>query len=312
MASDRRLTWDDGTHRDGFVKAILTPGLALTYTGVATLGGDTAKWIARHLTRHALDPDGGLEPLAKLLGRTFAHPRYEGRRHAVLACGWIKQETAFQPCAGLVSNFDPWNQGAGEAWPEFRTVYRVPNPMSLPQVVPLGASMRRSESVSVVRSIERLCSSRRGTVRAVAQVLAEGVRTVSRATSRDHDSRPPTVSEEVLVVALPRPDLRRSSLIVGQLRNDYCSVTSTFGSGSRLEAPGGPILVGPGAAIRALEPHESPGSTEAAGVAMEILCGPPSGGHLSCFILTNPPVGPAWGWPGIDPKPTCRRAPSGM
>jgi hypothetical protein len=309
QVSDRRITWPSGSFKDGFVKAVVTPSFAISYTGVATLGSrrDTAKWIARQLAAREQDADGGLEALRGAMESACRPPRYAGKPLAVIAVGWRVVGPVLTPFATVLSNFKPLVQPVAVE-PRFRYYPFQPRRSGqLSSLFGIGEAVREEEASSAVRSLERLCVSGRATARAIVQVLTECVREVSRATSRAHDSRSPTVSQEVLAVALPRPDLLRGNLVVGRLVDDWCSVTCVPAGVSRQERHGGPIIVGRGAAVRALEPHEGPPTRGGISTGLEFIYQSPEiETTLEVYMLTDPPIGIAWGWPGTPP-PTASR-----
>jgi hypothetical protein len=298
QVSDRRLTWDSGRFRDGFVKAVVTRGFACSYTGIASLDGDTAKWIAKRLAAHDSDPDGGLQAVMNAAAAACRASRYAKRPLAILAVGWHMQGPLVTPSTTLISNFHP----TGKVGAFMRGQLTIGSGR-VSTVVPVGALIREDELRPASRAVERLCIQRRETARAIAQILTECIRGVSRASSRTYDQRDPAVSEDVLVVALPRPDLCRGGLVVGQLVDDWWSVTSIPAGESRKERQGGPIIVGSGAAIRALEPDEGPPGKGGVAGALEIIARGGTGdeGRLAVYILTDPPLGAAWGWPGSAP-----------
>lgn len=86
QVSDRRAV-DGPDIQDGVTKAVLTPNLACSYTGVADLGQDTAEWLALGLAEHASDPDAGLQALAGSLSYAFREPKFSGRGLTVVTAG---------------------------------------------------------------------------------------------------------------------------------------------------------------------------------------------------------------------------------
>jgi hypothetical protein len=137
----------------------------------------------------------------------------------------------------------------------------------------------------------------RDTARAIAQSLTETIRTVAKSADRRT-----YVSDDVLVTSLPRPDLVSAQLVVGTLVEDYWSVTNISAGDSRRERPGGPIIVGHKAAIQALQPEDGPPAEEGAiAVGARFVRVPEHDGAIVACIITDPPLGEAWGWPGIQP-----------
>jgi hypothetical protein len=303
QVSDRRLSWPNGRLKDGFVKGIVTQAFACSYTGVAELGGDTAKWIARILATHAHDPDGGLDALRASATSALNKRRYAGMPLAIVVVGWVIAGPTILPRIRVISNFDVLKPLGGAVEQTFKLVHLHPSrPTRLSGVFSAGQLMSPHEMATLDRALERLCVSGRASARAVAQLLTEWIRGISRASQRAYDTRQPTVSEDVLIVSLPRPDRCRGGLLVGRLVDDWWSVTSVPAGESRQERPGGPIIVGPGAAMRALEPHEGPpGPSDLSGGAEVIMKGDGPGGGFTLYLLTNPPLGAAWGWPGTSP-----------
>jgi len=164
----------------------------------------------------------------------------------------------------------------------------------LSAVHPAGQLLHRDELASINRTVEGLCVSGRATPRALAQVLTELVRSVSRG----RDARAQRVSEDTLVISMPRPDLVRGNFVVGRLVDDYPSVTHIPKGESRMERHGGPIIVGRNAAVQALPSEDRPPDTDGEFVGLRIIRKPGAGSGLTALILTNPPLGAAWGWPG--------------
>ncbi len=280
------------------MKAVVTPRFACTYTGVASLGRDTAKWIARRLSAHVTEPDGGVVALTNALAAVCQSSRFVGRPLAVVLCGWVPGDSSAIPRITAISNFDP-RLPALQVGPSFSIGQIDISPGRASAVYPLGQVVREDELAAVQRAVERLAKSGRDSPRAVAQVLTETVRSVARSAVSPYDSRQPTVSEDVLVVSLPRPDLCDGPLVVGKLVDDWWSVTSVLAGESRAERHGGPIVVGEGAAIRTLEPHEAPLGDGGLAGGLEIIVPPRTDGSaLTVHILTDPPLGVAWGWPG--------------
>lgn len=295
QVSDRRLTWPDGSFKDGFVKAVVTPRFACTYTGLA---GDTAKWIARRLASHFGEEDGGFDALARDLALACRSMGFVGRPLAVVSCGWIVRDSAPFPVVRVISNFDP-HAAVIDVQRAFGFVNFETQPDRLSSVIPLGQSVYPNELSRVVRNVEGLCRSGRDSARAIAQVLTEAVRGVARSSALPHDRREPTVSEDVLVVSLPRPDRLSGPMVVGKLVDDWWSVTSIPAGESRAERHGGPIVVGDHAAIRPLEAHERPPGADGEFNGLELVVRPRDGGGVSAAFLTDPPLGAAWGWPGL-------------
>lgn len=141
---------------------------------------------------------------------------------------------------------------------------------------------------AVNRDIENLCKSGRATARAIAQVLTEHIRLVARSSDRKH-----YVSEDVLITSLPRADRVKGNFVIGKLLEDFRSVTC-IRAGERIERHGGPIIVGEKAAVQALPPEDEP-SHEGTFTGAKFIR---VGSGVSLYILENPPVGQAWGWPG--------------
>ena len=115
------------------------------------------------------------------------------------------------------------------------------------------------------------------------------------------DCRSPFVSEEVLVTALPSPRRLQSQLVIGQLVDGYTSVTRI--PPSDLEPRhGGPLLVGDREVVRTLtqvgDDQPDAGLPGEVFAGVELVTTPRTGATIQTFVLTSPPVGAAWGWPG--------------
>jgi hypothetical protein len=162
----------------------------------------------------------------------------------------------------------------------------IRGPLKLKQVLLLQSETRE------------LSKSGRDTARSIAQVLTETIREVARSADRRD-----LVSEEVLITSLPRFDLLRDRLIVGVLVEDFWSVTCIAAGESRREQHGGPIIVGRKAAIQALPPSDAP-SGAGLFVGGRIIRKPEQNGSIMMLLITDPPLGQAWGWPGAAPFPT--------
>jgi hypothetical protein len=269
------------------VKAVVTQQFACSYTGVADLGSDTADWLACHLSDKTEEPDGGILTIALAAENELARRRLSGEPLAVVCVGWTERDGAFIPLATVVSNLGP--SGVEKTF-SVQQVAIAPGRMSA--VFPIGQLLTPSELANVNRAVRQLCVSERDTARAVAQVLTELIRGVAQG-----DDRGFYVSEDVLVTSLPRPDLLSGGLVVGRLVEDWWSVTNILGGETRVERHGGPIVVGRKAAIQALPPEDGPPG-EGVNVAMRIVRKPEDDGSLEAYILTDPPLGAAWGWPG--------------
>jgi hypothetical protein len=299
QVSDRRVTlqYRDGREyaRDNHVKAVVTQWFACSYTGIADLGGsDTADWLALMLSDHVNDVDGGISALAKTLHETVGAPTDGSRRLAVVCAGWRGELGSMEPMATLMTNFG----AVGDTHDFHLLQFNVPrgrrsNVLAAPPI------LTASEHKQTERSVERLCKSGRNTARAIAQVLTQRIRAVAQTADRGR-----YVSEEVLITSLPRHDLLRGSFVVGALVEDWWSVTHVPAGSSRQERHGGPIIVGDKAVVQALPPEAGPPGVPDASVAARVIR-PPEGPvpSLGMMILTNPPLGSAWGWPGVDRPP---------
>ena len=295
QVSDRRVVWIDRSgkvtrQQDGYVKAVITPAFACSYTGIADLGAtDTAEWLAITLSDHINDADGGIRPLATAVKQGTDTPRYRERSLAIVCAGWVQREGAVVPRLTLIEK-SPMNT--------FNMVSIDVAKGRMSCVVPAGQYLHKDEVARVNRAIENLCKSDRDTARASAQVLTETIRHVARSPDRGA-----FVSEEVLITSLPRVDLVRSRVVVGALVEDFWSVTCIPAGESRQEQHGGPIIVGYKAAIQAL-PHQEdqPGGGGIFTGAKLIRVPEGEGTGVAVYILTDPPLGQAWGWPGdCDP-----------
>ncbi|MCW5799983.1 MAG: hypothetical protein KIT40_15915 [Nitrospira sp.] len=294
QVSDRRVVWQKNDQivktEDSYVKAVLTSSFACSYTGLANLGsGDTADWIATVLSDHTTDPDRGITSLMQAATQQLSRRTGDNQKLGIVCAGWIvKSETKrFMPRATVISNF-----GASSINHEFQAQTISVHAGRLSCVFPQGQIVHQEELDVINRTVEKLCESGRDSARAIAQALTETVRMVARSPSRS-----PYVSEDVLVSSLPRPDLLKGLLVVGKLVEDYWSVTCIPRGKTRIEQHGGPIIVGHKAAIQALPPEDRPPG-EGLFVGARIVRKPEFSGALSCVILTNPPLGHAWGWPG--------------
>ncbi|HKC98997.1 MAG TPA: hypothetical protein VKG20_13245 [Methylomirabilota bacterium] len=292
QVSDRRVVWTDKSsgevtrQRDGYVKAVITPSFACSYTGIADLGGrDTAEWLAVTLSDHVNDLDGGVRALATTAEQATDPPYFQNRPLAIVCAGWTQRGSAVVPLLTVI-NKPPSGQRTTLAQGKIAN-----GRMSC--VVPAGQYLHKDELARVNRDVENLCKSDRDTARAIAQVLTKAIRHVARSPDRKA-----VVSEDVLITSLPRRDLLRSQLVVGALVEDFWSVTCIPAGESRKEHHGGPIIVGNKAAIQALPPGEGPPGGGIFTGSKIIRLPEREGAGLSLFILTDPPLGQAWGWPG--------------
>lgn len=306
QVSDRRVVWLEASGRilktnDEHIKAVITPGFACGYTGIADLGnGDTADWIATELSDHIFEPDGGITALTIAVGQHVNTVKRSEQRLAIVCAGWVNKKSGGPiPRATVISNFDQITfRPAGKFSAQVISIAKSRHSC----VYPSGQPLHRSEFRGVNRDIENLCKSGRATARAIGQVLAECVQSVARSSDRKA-----YVSEGVLISSLPRNDRLRDAYVVGQLVEDFWSVTCIRGGNSRVEEPGGPIIVGDRAAIQALLPEDRPPGDGIFSGARIVRKPPPDGG-FSLLILTNPPLGKAWGWPGrheLMGRPPC-------
>lgn len=295
QVSDRRivLRYPSGREepRERHVKAIITQRFACSYTGIANLGnGDTADWIATELSDHVNDQDGGIASLGEAARRALAARNAANQRLDIVCAGWIQERGSnfIKPRATIITNYSP-DVGVS---PEFSIVTINVKERRSSCVFPAGQPLHQQELKWVNRQAERLCQDGIATARAIAQILTECIRSVARS----HD-RGTYVSEDVLISSLPRPDLLSGHLVVGKLVEDYWSVTCINAGESRAERHGGPIIVGDRAAIQALPPEgQPPGAGSFCGA--RLVRAPQCTGSIAVILLTNPPLGQAWGWPG--------------
>jgi hypothetical protein len=300
QVSDRRVVrrWPSGRidKLDGRIKAIITPVFACSYTGSAILGGvDTGEWIATILSDHVTDHDGGLEALRVAAGAELANRQLNDHPLAIACVGWTPGDKDPEPLLVALANFDVRDYTASRTSQDL-TVFNVRRKKGRRTLVfPLGQPLLTTEMVSVNRSLRRLVVSARATSRSLAQVLRETVQVVARSPDRKD-----FVSEDVLVTALPRPDLLRVELVAGKLENNIRSVTRIAPGPSRREEQGGPLMVGNGAVWAALTPEEGPPGGGVAVAGRWVRVPAKKDAESAMYILTDPPVGPAWGFPGGD------------
>lgn len=112
QVSDRRFVWTDSSgqivkHEDGNIKAVITPGFACSYTGLAKLGtGDTAEWIAIELSDHILDPDGGISALLTAAQQEVKRQTTPQRPLAIVCAGWGRsQPGSIESRIMVITNF---------------------------------------------------------------------------------------------------------------------------------------------------------------------------------------------------------------
>jgi hypothetical protein len=289
QVSDRRVVWlEQNTvtrKQDGYIKAVITPRFACSYTGIADLGGNTAHWLAITLSDHVTDLDGGVRALTTKAQQAVDTPRFRARDLAIVCAGWVQRGVAVAASLTVLKK-TPQR-------PTFETTLVDITAGRESCVFPIGQPLHADELASVNRQTEQLCKSGRDTARAIAQVLTETIRHVARSADRRE-----LVSEEVLITSLPRIDRVRGRLVVGTLVEDFWSVTCIPAGESRTEQHGGPIIVGDKAAIQALPPGDGPPG-EGVFVGGTIIRKPEQDGRgLAMYILTDPPLGQAWGWPG--------------
>jgi hypothetical protein len=193
------------------------------------------------------------------------------------------------PVLKCVSNVNPGGVG-----PRFTLIGQDVVEGRRSAVHAVGQDLTAGEFAGVNRAVEKLCATGRDTARAIAQVLTETIRAVAKSADRRA-----YVSDDVLVTSLPRPDLLRDQLVVGKLVEDYWSVTNIPGGDSRKERHGGPVIVGHKAAVQALPPEDGP-PIGALGTfsGVRLVRVPESDRSLVMYVLTDPPLGAAWGWPG--------------
>ena len=287
QVSDRRVVWlEQNTvtrKQDGYIKAVITPRFACSYTGIADLGGDTAHWLAIALSDHVADPDGGVRALTTMAQQAVDTPRFRDRDLAIVCAGWVQRGAAYAAKLTLL------NKTPQRPTFEITSIDITSGRQSC--VFPIGQPLYADELASVSRQTEQLCKSGRDTARAIAQVLTETIRHVARSADRRE-----LVSEEVLITSLPRIDRTRGRLVVGELVEDFWSVTCIPAGESRREQHGGPIIVGDKAAIQALPPEDAPPG-DGVFVGGKIIRKPQDRRSLVVCILTNP-LRQAWGWPG--------------
>ena len=295
QVSDRRFVWLNASEQivrteDSHIKAVVTPRFARSYTGLAELGnGDTADWIATELSSHIKDHDAGVSALTAAARQEVNKQKTQKRPLAIVTAGWVHMKSGGTEARAIViSNFAEDTRGTPDDFVT-RVISLKKERQSL--VYPKGQPFYVSEIKGVNRDIENLCKRGRATARAIATVLTEYVRSVARSSGRKD-----YVSEEVLISSLPRLDRLKGHLVVGKLVEDYWSVTC-IKSGEVAEGHGGPIIVGDKAAIQALPPEDRPPGGGVF-VGARIVRMPESDGAIRLYVLTNPPLGQAWGWPG--------------
>jgi hypothetical protein len=129
--------------------------------------------------------------------------------------------------------------------------------------------------------------------------LAECVRSVARGTG----DRSRYVSDDVLVTVVPRPTLLRGQVVIGRIEREFVSATRIPPRDDRLEEYGGPILVGPDVAVQTMTPSEGPPTTGTIVSASRLVRRGPAGSSIVLWLLEEPAVGTAWGWPGFGRQP---------
>jgi hypothetical protein len=253
QVSDRRVVWMDAGGRvtrkkDGYVKAVITPSFACSYTGIAELGaGDAAAWLATTLSDHIHETDGGLGSLAAAAQQAVDIPRLKNQELAIVVAGWVQRGSR------IVAKLTSLSISYRDELPAFTKESIEISPGRKSCVFPAGQRLQPSELATANQKVEKLCNSGRDTARAIAQVLTEAIRQVARSLDRRD-----LVSKDVLIASLPRIDLLRNRFVVGVLVEDFWSVTCVPAGESRKERHGGPIIVGHKAVIQALPPEAAP------------------------------------------------------
>lgn len=304
QASDRRVVRLQGSRivasEDKRVKAILTPRHVVSYTGLAALGGkDSGEWLALVLGDGFSDADGGIERLRTALAAEMARMRRIEQPMSVVLAGWRKGPLMPLPVAHVITNQGPpgANLGAVEDILTAHFLERAPGRRC--SIIAVGQPLHRGELQRLNATLERRSRVGRSfTARGVAQWLAANIRAVSASSDRGA-----FVSDDVLVVAVPRPDLIRRNFVAGRLIDDGPAAVAIDGGESlRRDTQGGPIIVGEnGAVVRALTPEEGPPG-EGVTVAMQLLRVPDSG-DIKLLVIDDPTIGVGWSWPGVVGSP---------
>jgi hypothetical protein len=299
QVSDRRVVqlWPSGRIEkfEGRIKAVITPVFSCSYTGSAELGGtDTAEWIALTLSDHVRDEDGGLEAVRVAAPEELRRIGRSTERLAIAFVGWTPAAVnTAEPLLIVLANFDIRDYSALPSSPAFTRFDLRRRQGRRTMVFPLGQPLTPTELVAASRAVRRLVESERATPRSIAQVLRETIQLVAR--SRD---RTDFVSEDVLVTSDPRPDLLRFAFVAGKLETNMRSVTRIPPGPARREEQGGPLIVGDGGVWASLTPEEGPpgGGVFAGSRWIRVPTREGTTAHIN--IVTDPPVGPAWGFPG--------------
>jgi len=274
---------------DERIKAIITPWFACSYSGPAELGNnDTAEWLALQLSDHICKSDGGISHLGPAIQQQATLQNVRNQPFSMVCAGWFGKDER-KPLAFVISNVDHRD---GHPLNKFQTIQFSIKEGAVSVVMATGVPLTRSEYDNVNRTIQNICKGDSATARAIAKILAQCVWSIARSPKRKT-----YVSEEVLISSLPLLKPRSLPMVVGKLVEEFWSVTCVKAR-EGVELPGGPIIVGNKAAIQALLPEKPPRPGISTGAKIIRM---PERGSITAIILTDPPLGEAWGWPGMSP-----------
>jgi hypothetical protein len=249
QASDRRISWNDPS-REPYDqgKAIFYCGrIAVAYTGVANIEGDTARWLA-HVLAKATDIEAGLDSIGAASGAYFARERLN-IPHFVVATGWAKSQG--QPPAGMPFIAASSNT-YGNSLHEFRTRVNFVRPGVPFLGYDFGQPLKREERGNLYAAV-RSALKFKTAPESIAQAFAAQIRLVASG----NDDRASKVSRAVLVKCLSRSAIRTGeggSIFSGIGPNfNGCVYLAEDGSVAEWKTPwiacGGSVVSGGGGTI---------------------------------------------------------------
>ncbi len=251
QASDRRISWNDPSkepYDQG--KAIFYCGrIAVAYTGVANIEGDTARWLA-HLLAKATDIEAGLDSIGAATGTYFARERLN-IPHFVVATGWAMRQG--QPPAGMPFIAASSNT-YGNSLHEFRTRVNFVKPGVPFLGYDFGQPLKREERDKLYVAV-RSALKFRTAPGSIARAFADQIRLVA---SGD-DDRASKVSKAVLVQCLSRSAIGTGQTLGGGIFSGIgpnlngCVYLAEDGSAAEWKTPwiacGGSVVSGGGRSI---------------------------------------------------------------
>jgi hypothetical protein len=251
QASDRRVCFTDGKlGDDDRGKAIFYCGrIAVAYTGVADIGGDTALWLARQLSK-APDIEAGLDSIGVATEMYF---KEKGLRiqHTVVATGWATRQGT--PPKGMPFIAASSNTYSGSL-DEFKTRVNFVKPGVACLGYDFGQPLTPAEKGTLditVRSGLKFKTA----PGSIARALADQIRLVASGS----DVRAPWVSKAVLVQCLSRSAIATGQTLASGLVSGIgpdlngCVYLAEDGSLDEWKTPwiacGGAVLSGGGRSI---------------------------------------------------------------